>query len=195
MKPIIIFLLIFCVICTHAQPIEPRLFDVLKEWPTKKVIITDGLIYKYSLPTDSARRFDPGVDNYEVVVSFRRVGATPVTEKVDGQLATFTGIWVRTSSNPTWYLNTIAFSNSPGSTVSYTFTGTRIELHAERLATHGQGKISIDSGAETIVSFNTVPFGLPVLIYSSPTLTLGVHTIKLTVVSGFNLLDYFILTK
>lgn len=196
MKLTIIFLL-FCVTCTQAQTIEPRLFDVLKEWPTKKIILSDGLIYKYNLPSDSARRFDPGADSYEATIVFRKLGTPPatVTEKVDGEAATFTGIWVRTSNNPGWHLNTIAFSNSPGSTVSYTFTGTRIELWAESKNTHGTGTVSIGNGLPAPVSFNTAPFGLPVKIFESATLPLGSHTIVLKCVSGFVLLDFFQVVK
>lgn len=119
-----------------------------------------------------------------------------ITEKVDGERATFEGSWVR-ANTPGWYgvpTPTIAYSNVPGSFVSYTFTGTKVEIFAERKTSHGTGNISIDNGPVQPVSF-IGPSALPVLIYSSPDLPNGVHTIRLTVVSGYSLLDFLIIQK
>lgn len=173
------------------------LVDVNKIYIRKDITVTDNLTYKWDVfsGNDTARYFNAGNDVYEATVVFRKKGVPVVTEKIDGELATFVGNWVRTSTNPGWYLNTIAFSNTVGSTASYTFTGTKIELWAERLATHGIGTITTDNGAAVPVNFNVAPFGLPVKIFEGATLPLGTHSIKLTVGSGYCLWDYVIVTK
>lgn len=199
---LLIFFLFITITISHAQPGD--LVEITKKWPRKDITVKDGLIYKYTLPTDSARYFNPGADAYDVTITFTKRGTTipPVltTEKVDGEKATFSTNWSihGTTTASGWYGDptpTIAYSNVAGSSVSYTFTGTKIELWAERKSTHGSGTVTIDNGQPEIVSFVSTTTSLPVLIYSSPNLTLGSHTIKLTVTSGYCLLDYFIVTK
>ena len=122
----------------------------------------------------------------------------PVTEKIDAEKATFAGTWVH---GPTpavgWYDGTIAFSNQPGSSVSYTFTGRGIELWSERKPTHGSGVITLSQGTNVIetkpVTF-TGSDALPVKVYER-TLPLGTYTIKLTVGTGYNLVDFYQVTK
>lgn len=195
MKYIFITILLLSCALSNAQ----TLVDVNKIYIRKDIQLSDGLTYKWDVVSgnDTARYFVPGNDVYEATVVFRKKGGVvvPVTEKIDGELATFVGTWARTATNPGWYLNTIAFSNTPGATASYTFTGTKVELWSERLASHGIGTVSIDNGAAASVNFNVAPFGLPVKIFESATLPSATHTIKLTVGNGFNLLDYFIITK
>lgn len=171
----------------------------IKKLVTQVVNISDGTVTKMRTPPDTAKLF---ISNdgfiYEGVITWRKVGGVvtpPVIQKVDGESATFTGNWARTPNNPTWYLGTIAYSNTAGATASYTFNGTKVEIWAERLASHGTGTIKIDTGAEVAVSFNTTPFGLPVKIFESATLPLGNHTITLKCVSGYVLLDYFSIVK
>lgn len=199
---LIFFLFITITICSNAQPGD--LVEITKKWPRKDITVTNGLIYKYTLPTDSARYFNPGADAYDVTITFTKKGTTvpPVlaTEKVDGEKATFSANWsIHGTTNASgWYGDpspTIAYSNVTGSSFTYTFTGTKIELWAERKVTHGIGRVSINGGPEVTVFFNTQPFGIPMEIYSSPSLPTGTHTIKLTVASGYCLLDYFIVTK
>lgn len=175
-----------------------RLIEVAKEYVTQDIPVTDGMIYKYKIPTDTARYFSAGADVYDVEVKFIKRGGGPVdptTEKIDGEKASFSANWSNHSPNANWSGGTIAFSNAAGSTATYTFTGTKVELWAERLASHGTGTIKIDTSAEVPVAFNTTPLGLPVKIYESATLPLGSHTIVLKCVSGYVLLDYFIVHK
>lgn len=195
----LIFFLIFIgvTICTHAQR---RLVEISKEYTTKEIPVIDGMTYKYTIGSqnDTARYFNPNGEVLEATITFKKPGGTVppvfVTEKVDGERATFTGTWTRgITTAPGWYgvpSPTIAYSNSVGASVSYTFTGTKVELWGERRTTHGTGTVSIDNGAAQPVTF-VGPSALPVLIYSSTDLPLGSHTIRLSVVSGYNLLDYF----
>jgi hypothetical protein len=120
----------------------------------------------------------------------------PMTStKVDGALATYSPTWLHKGPSTTWDGGTIAYSNAVNSVVSYTFTGKKIEIWAERLATHGVGKVQIDTGPEMTVNFNVAPYGLKQKIYESEVMTLGTYTVKLTCVSGYVLLDYYIVWK
>lgn len=203
---LIFFILACCALCSELQA-QTKVFkaEKVQEYPaTKDIQVQDGMIYKWTLPdNDTARFFNPGVDQYEATITFKKKGVVIppvfVTEKVDGEKATFTGVWTRgLNAPPGWYgennTRTIAYSNSPGASVSYTFTGTKIEIFAEKLLTHGTGTVSIDNGTAQPVTF-IGPSALPVLIYSSTDLPLGGHTIKLTVGSGYCLLDFFQIHK
>lgn len=210
-----LLLLMFAALCSHAQQ-EQRNFGIaevfrggdsifIKKLRTVVINVSDGLVTKQDTSIDSARLFlssDGAL--YQGTTVWRKVGGTVpppvfVTEKVDGERATFTGTWTRgVTTAPGWYgvpSPTIAYSNSVGASVSYTFTGTKIEIFAERLLTHGIGKIQIDSDAEVNVSFNTAPFGIPIKVFDSGVLPNGSHTIKLTVISGYVLLDFFQVSK
>lgn len=219
---IIIFILALCVVCSELQAQqEQRNFGIaevfrsgdsifIKKLLTQVVNVSEGTVTKMRTPPDTAKLFiapDGGI--YEGVITWRKVGGTTpppvfITEKVDGERATFSAapnpVWSLhgTTAAPGWYgennTRTIAFSNVAGSFFTYTFTGTKVELWAEKKTSHGTGTVSIDNGPVQPVSF-IGPSALPVLIYSSLDLPIGVHTIRLTVVSGYSLLDYFIITK
>lgn len=110
--------------------------------------------------------------------------------------AVFSGTW---NKGPTgaagWYGSTIAYSNTAGSTVSFTFTGRKIEVYGETLPTHGTGTIKVDNEAEVPVSFKSATKVLPAKIFEKSWATDGQHTIVLKVVSGYNLVDYFKVLK
>lgn len=202
----IFFLALFSLVafCSNAQT-GGELVEIIRKWPKKvDVNVTDGLVHKRTVSdeSDTAFYFHAQGKKFIATTTFKEVGVVVppvfVTEKVDGERATFTGTWTRgVTTAPGWYgvpSPTIAYSNSAGASVSYTFTGTKVELWGERRTTHGTGTVSIDNGAAQPVSF-IGPSALPVLIYSSPDLQLGSHTIRLNVVSGYNLLDYFSIVK
>lgn len=209
MKYILIKIFLLSCLLTQAQQ-ELRNFGIaevfrsgdsifIKKLVTQIVNVSEGTVTKMRTPPDTAKLFiapDGGI--YEGVITWKKVGGVVVPgepEKIDGELATFTGTWARTSNNPAWYLNTIAYSNTVGAAASYSFAGTKVEIWAERLASHGIGTVKIDNGPEVQVSFRATPFGLPVKIFESATLPLGSHTVTLKVVSGYCLLDYLIIHK
>jgi hypothetical protein len=181
--------------------------EIKRIWNSSKEIDSKhGLVEDWALGDDTARYFlpKPGLRSrtfiYDPNLPLPWNEVTPpidiVTTKVDGSKAKFGAGWyfgpTNVATTPGWHDNTIAFANAPGSTVTYTFSGTKIELWAEILPTHGTGTVKIDNGAETKVSFNGAK-QLPALIYSSPILPAGTHTITLKVTSGYNLLDFFVI--
>lgn len=174
----------------------------IKKLVTQVVNVSEGTVTKMRTPPDTAKLFiapDNGI--YEGVITWRKVGGvvTPpagVVEKVDGSKATFKPItnWVQGTAAG-WFgdidkPNSIAYSGTVGATATYTFTGKRIELWAERLSSHGTGAVTVN-GVVTPVTFNMLPFGLPVKIYDSGILPVGTYELKLTVVTGICLIDYF----
>src|SRR5687767_5276968 len=130
MIKIIISILLLSSLLANAQTTE--LVEVVRRWPNRVDIdVVNNLVHTRIVSNTSDTAFyyrAPEGKMFIAVTLFKEVITTPTTEKIDGELATFTGTWVRTSTNPGWFQNTIAFSNTAGSTASYTFTGTKIEL-------------------------------------------------------------------
>lgn len=80
------FLLFVCItICTHAQT---QLVEISKIYIKKDIPITDGLVYKYFYPNDTARYFQPGADQYEATITFRKLGGTPDPILIQAESAT-----------------------------------------------------------------------------------------------------------
>jgi hypothetical protein len=133
---------------------------------------------------------------YELLVTLKKKGtvAQPEIEvkTIDAEQATFSSNWgYHGSTNATgWLNNTISFSNVAGSTVTHTFTGTKIEVYGETLPTHGTGTVKIDNQAEVPISFKSTTKVLPAKVFEKE-LPNGQHTIVIKVSSGYNLVDYF----
>jgi hypothetical protein len=103
-----------------------------------------------------------------------------------------TATWeLPSAANSQWFGSTISYSFNAGATAKFSFTGTKIRIYAERLATHGTGTITIDGGAPTTLDFNDTPYGLQLLIYESGTLSAASHNVVITVSTGVALLDYY----
>jgi hypothetical protein len=190
---------------TNAGPLT-TIDSVGKVWKNvKDVNPTHGMTYTYTLGDDTARYFHPvpgktykaKVVFYDAAIGLPTEPTPPppptvVQTQVDGERATFSTGWSHGNTTATgWFQNTIAYSNVANSTVTYTFTGFKVELWAEKLPNHGTGFIRIDNGPEVPVSFQNPTKLLPAKIYESETLTEGQHTITLRVGVGYNLLDYF----
>lgn len=133
----------------------------------------------------------------ETWVLTKKTTTTPtpviIEQIVDGEQATFSSNWTyhgQTNASG-WHQNTIAYSNVTGSTVSFTFTGRKIELWAETMPSHGTGTIKIDNEAEVSVSFVSPTKALPAKVFERSWTTDGQHTIVLKSVSGYVLCDYF----
>lgn len=159
----------------------------------KEIQLAPGVKYKFILV-----EVPDNTEGKTITIS-EKTQPTPITEKVDAEKATFIGTWFHgPTTAPGWYESTIAFSNSPGAEASYTFTGTGIELWAEKLDSHGTGVVTITQGTALVetkpVSFKGVKT-LPAKIYEKKGLPRGTYTIKLTAGAGYSLLDYFTVVK
>ena len=92
----------------------------------------------------------------------------------------------------------VHYATANGSTATLTFTGTGIAVYGEQNTDQGNIGISIDGGAQQIVS--TVPTDgvrhANVSVYSRTGLSNGTHTIVVTKLSGtYAVLDGFAVTS
>jgi hypothetical protein len=183
---------------------ELMLVEVTKTWPKRADIeATPGKTYSYTLGDDSARYFiPPAGKTIKATIKFEEVGTAPsTTETVDATRETtqFSGSWTAGATSASgWLGNTIAYSNIAGETAKFNFTGTGIEVYAEKKPGHGTGTITLTKGtqivATTSVNFNA-PLELPAKIFEKKNLQRGDYTLTLTVGTGYSLLDYFVVHK
>lgn len=66
------------------------------------------------------------------------------------------------------------------------FNGTQVKIYAAKASNHGIGAVSIDGGAETNVDFYAPSRQDQVLVWTSPILTRGVHTLMVRVTGTKN---------
>lgn len=188
-------------ICQVTQLAEVQ---IIREWSAKKDInVVPGQSVEWMLEDDTARYFHPPAGKrIRARMTFLDTSDTTIvpigdSTKIDAkEAAKFPDTWNNsviqdTLKTPGWYKNTISYSKTVGSEVSYEFIGTKISLYGERLPTHGTGIVTIDNGPEHVVSFAGGQL-LPHRFFTSGNLTPQKHTVRLKVVSGWCLLDFFI---
>ena len=106
--------------------------------------------------------------------------------------------WVHGSTTTVFYNKTLSFSSVAGAYVTFTFEGSGIEWYTEKKHWHGIVGVSIDGGAEILIDLYSST-EQHVLVYSSPVLEQGTHTIKIRATgtknsasTGFYIIhDYF----
>ena len=78
------------------------------------------------------------------------------------------------------------WSNVANAYYQLQFTGTQVNVYGARAAWHGIAAISVDGGAETSVDTYAATRADNVLLWSSPTLGAGLHTLKVRVTGAKN---------
>ncbi|HEX3043502.1 MAG TPA: BNR repeat-containing protein [Bacillota bacterium] len=68
----------------------------------------------------------------------------------------------------------------------FRFNGTQIKIYGAKASNHGIAAVSIDGGAETNVDFYAASRQEQALVYSSPSLAVGPHTLKVRVTGTKN---------
>ena len=145
----------------------------------KEVPVTDEMQFTYLLTPalDSIYRFNPGQDSFQVTMVFNKISAgfplpdvvTHVDDNFFGQEyapmlmytpADYSGDNIINPLgwnfgkgqvfNVAHHNNTLAFLQVDG-WVEYTFSGYKIEYHAEQFESYGIAGVSIDNGPETMV--------------------------------------------
>jgi len=84
------------------------------------------------------------------------------------------------------YLEDNHWSSNRDAYYKVSFNGTQIKLYGEISPNHGIAAVSIDSGAETYVDLYAVKRENNVLVYTSPVLNQGKHTLKVRVTGSRN---------
>lgn len=89
-------------------------------------------------------------------------------------------------SNFGFYNGSNSWDNTANDSVTITFTGTQIKFYGVVGPPHGIGAFSIDGGAETNVDFYAATNAGNTLLYTSPVLASGQHTLKVRVTGNQN---------
>jgi hypothetical protein len=117
----------------------------------------------------------------------RAIYSTPPTTSInDAVIGTtsgtfaYTGTWA-TSTGAAKYLGDDHFSSTTASTYTLPFSGTQVALYGAKASHHGQASVQIDGGTAVMVDQYAATRADNVLVYRSPVLTAGPHTVKVTV--------------
>ena len=113
--------------------------------------------------------------------------ATPATGAgiINNPSFTYAGTW-QTATATDAYQGDEHYSSTADSTYTVNFTGTQLKLYATKNAHHGIAAISVDGGAETNVDFYAANREAQALVYTSPVLTNGAHTVRIRVTGTKN---------
>ncbi|WP_181871262.1 hypothetical protein [Sphaerisporangium album] len=124
----------------------------------------------------------------------------PATITVDGNSTgtgpnqfSYSSGWGLTTGVPDMYAGTANWSYTAGSTATLAFNGTRVALHAVRDVDQQIIAVSVDGGTETMVDDYSPARNASGVVWTSPVLPNGAHTLRVRVTgnrnassSGFN---------
>lgn len=172
-----------------------RLIEVAKEYVTQDIPVTDGMVYKYKIPTDTARYFSAGADVYDVEVKFTKRGGV-VVPPVTSVLGSIDNVDTRNKYTGDWTVfNHSAFHNGTSTytlvngVVEVTFIGKKIEWWTEKALNHGIAALSIDGGAEVMVDlYASTTVNNSQKVWTSPDITVGEHKLKIRFTGNKNAL-------
>lgn len=125
------------------------------------------------------------------VMDFQLNTAAPPTQVNDNTTGTgtnqfeYVGSWSYGSQTGA-FMNDNHWEGDTGGYYQVRFSGTQIKVYAAKASNHGIAAISIDNGTETMVDFYQSSRQEQVLVYTSPTLTAGAHTLKVRVTGTKN---------
>ena len=113
-------------------------------------------------------------------------GATPPPiYGVNSGAGNYRGAWT-TGTIAGYYSNPVHLTNTAGSSVSYTFSGTRIAWLGARNTDHGIASVAIDGGAAIAVDTYGPVWGKQAILFSRGGLTPGQHTLTITAMGSKN---------
>jgi hypothetical protein len=78
------------------------------------------------------------------------------------------------------------WSNASGAYYQVDFSGSQVDLYMGKAPSHGIAAVSIDGGPETMVDLYAAARADQSLVYTSPTLAAGAHTLKVRVTATRN---------
>lgn len=210
----ILLCLSICMICmamangAAAQISEPIFGTISKIYANKKIILSDGLVYKYKqgpLPADTVRYYEnPTGEVWDIEVRVRRHLVTYDTiyrisemiEPTDTRFTVVNMITYTNSGKPAVTDKSFAGVTDIAKPASgtTTFNGAMVEFYGERFAGHGVIQIYIDDVMAGTFNQGAAPF---VTDFSrmAPTfrkkVTPGPHTISVRSTSGQHIIDAF----
>ena len=98
----------------------------------------------------------------------------------------YNGTWSYYNGEPKCYNSDNHYNNTTNAYYTVAFNGTQIKIYGCKGSNNGIGAISIDGGSETNVDYYASSLGNYELLYTSPTLTAGQHTLKVRVTGTKN---------
>ena len=112
---------------------------------------------------------------------------TPPPVRVDDTATsiTYTGSWSAAGGRGYGdYNDNVHYTTTNGDSESLTFTGTSVSVYGELNSDQGNVGISVDGATATTVSTTSTPRQANQILWSSPALNSGVHTVTVTKLSG-----------
>lgn len=190
-----ILILCFLPILAFAQDKVMRVYKndadslILVKYPQSKTIkATDGMVYKWKVPEpDTARFFESATGEIlEATTTFRKIGTTQpppqtVEQIVDDRnaLIKYAPAWVPYTGS-IYQDGTAQYTTTKDATATMTFTGNRVEYHAEKRFNHGIAGVKIDGGTEVMVDlYDPRRDNVKAMLFDSGPLTNGLHTITI----------------
>ncbi len=162
--------------------------------------IATGNQLAVSLPAQSITTY--------VVAGASYSGSAAATQVDDGVITTsnaqnefdYTGTWTHCSGDatcgttPGYYNHSDSWSNTANDTATVKFTGPGIDLYGITDTNEGRATVSVDGGPQTEVDFYSATRKGNQLMWASPVLSAGAHTITITVehVKDPSSTDYYI---
>jgi len=104
----------------------------------------------------------------------------------DGGGQNLKGYWGYDGDGTGAYAGTSSWSNRAEDSVTVKFNGTQVAFHAVKTPDSGKAGFSVDGGAETVVDLYSATRQANELVYTSPALTSGAHTLKVRVTGTKN---------
>jgi len=130
-----------------------------------------------------------GNDAYSVVLTSTATTVTTVDGNVKGtggnQFAYSAG-WGLTTGVGDMYLGTANYSGTTNATASFEFTGAQLALRAVRDSNVGIIAVSVDGGSETLVDNYSPTRNAAGMVYTTPVLDTGHHTLKVRITGTKN---------
>ncbi len=105
--------------------------------------------------------------------------------KVNDNTFSYTGAW-NVSTGGAQFSSDDHYSAAAGAYFTISFSGTRLALYGTKDAHHGIGAVSIDNGAESNIDYYAAARQDQALLYTTPVLSSGSHTVKVRVTGSKN---------
>jgi len=152
---------------------------------------------KFSVPTIANGRVFVGtktsLDIYGLLDTQPQHQVTSIDDRVQGtglNQFNYVGAWRHctncSDTTPPMYDQSNSWSTDPKDYVTLTFTGTSVSLYGIKRPGYGIGAVSIDGGKETSVDLFAWTSQGNQLLWTSPTLASGTHTLKFHVTQTKN---------
>ena len=93
----------------------------------------------------------------------------------------YAGSWA-TASHPRYVGGAATYATKPGSTATFTFTGTKVIWYGPVGPTRGQARVLVDGVYVKTVNLNSSTFTAHKAVYSRAWATAGRHTVQIDVV-------------